>query len=302
MGAAFKQMPRESFYASTKCGEADGDAVRKSLEKSLTRMNLQSVDFFHIWCVVTLDQWRKRVEGGAVAAAVKAKEEGLVSHVVVSSHLPGDELKDVLAEGPFEGVTLGYCALNFPFRQAAVDAAAEMQLGVVTMNPLGGGLIPRNPERFDFLRGPSDKNVVEAAIRFNVSNPAITCALVGFSNKEHVDQAVAAVEGFEPYPAEHVERLRREALAAYDGLCTGCGYCMPCPSGVAIPKLMDGYNHKILKTEGSVADRLRWHWSLTPEAAAACTLCGACEDKCTQHLPIRERMKEIAELAGEKKD
>ena len=40
--------------------------------------------------------------------------------------------------------------------------ATERKLGVVTMNPLGGGLIPQNAERFDFLRGPDDPTVVEA--------------------------------------------------------------------------------------------------------------------------------------------
>ena len=93
----------------------------------------------------------------------------------------GDEFKQVLAEGHFEGVTLGYCAINFPFRQAAVDAAGGRGLGVVTMNPLGGGLIPQQRRAAGFLRRPEDRSVVEAAIRFNISQPAITAALVGFT-------------------------------------------------------------------------------------------------------------------------
>jgi hypothetical protein len=42
--------------------------------------------------------------------------------------------------------------------------------------------------------------------------------------------------------------------------------------------------------------RLKWHWGTGPEAASVCTLCGACEEKCTQHLPIRERLKEVAKV------
>ena len=136
IGAAVRRMNRKRVYLSTKCMEADGAKLRKSLEKSLKRLNTSYIDFFHIWCIVNPDQWKQRKKGGAVAAAMKAKDEGLIRHLAVSSHLPGKDLGKLLAEGVFEGVTLGYCALNFPYRQKALDAAAKMHLGVVTMNRL----------------------------------------------------------------------------------------------------------------------------------------------------------------------
>ena len=297
-GAAIKQMEPGSYYVSTKCSRPDGDELRKSLEKSLKRLGVQRIDFFHIWCVVTLDQWAERKTGGAVAAALKAKDEGLIGHLCVSSHLPGDQLREVLEEGYFEGVTLGYSAINFPYRAKALDAAEEMNLGVVTMNPLGGGLIPQNPNVFGHICQPGDKSIVEAAIRFNVSHSAITSALVGFSNKQHVDEAVAAVENFQLYDQQRLDEIKQNIHASFDNLCTGCGYCLPCPQGVNIPRLMDAYNRKILGDgdDQKIIDRLANHWSMKPSAAKECTQCGECEKKCTQHLPICERMKEIAEL------
>ena len=297
-GAAIKQMKPGTFYVSTKCGSPDGNVLRASLEKSLKRLNVEKIHFFHIWCVVTLDQWKQRQDGGAIAAVIKAKEEGLIEHVVVSSHLPGAQLAQVLKEGPFEGVTVGYCAINFPYRQLAVDAAGKMGIGVVTMNPLGGGLIPENAQTFDFLRGPGDSTVTAAALRFNISQPAITSALVGFANKQQVDEAVAAVQDFKPYTQEHIDSIRSKVMTAFNSLCTGCGYCLPCPEGIKIPQMMDAYNHRLLASPGkkdkAISDRLKWHWNEVPQSAKACSLCGACETKCTQRLPIRERMKEVA--------
>ncbi len=296
-GAAFRRMPRESFYCSTKCSASDGGEVRASLEKSLRRMNVEKIDFFHIWCITSADQWPGRKSGGAVAAAMKAKEEGLVGHVAASLHLSGQEICEIVREGLLEGITLGYNMLNFPFRGSALECAAEMNIGVVTMNPLGGGLIPNNAERLDFLRGQGDRSVVEAAVRFNVSHPAITSALVGFTTKRHIDEAVAAVEDFRPYDAEHVENIKSRIGEGFDDLCTQCGYCLPCPEGVEIPKLMEAYNHKILgRGDQDIVNRLKWHWGLSPEEAGACVECGQCEDKCTQHLPIIERLKHIADL------
>ena len=299
-GAAFAHMDRSKFYCSSKCGSPDGATFRESLEKSLKRLGVEQIDFFHVWCVLTMEAWQGRKDGGAVAAAMKAKEEGLIGHVVVSSHLKGEELAQVLGEGYFEGVTLGYCAINFPYRQRAVDAAEELDLGVVTMNPLGGGMIPDNADRFAFLQGSQDRSVVEAALRFNVSQPAITSALVGFSTKEQVDQAVAAVSDFQPFDAQRIEQIRQQVLGAFDGLCTGCGYCVPCPVGVDIPRMMDSYNQNVLYGEPKkMIPRLKYHWGMKPEQAAACSMCGKCEKVCTQHLPIRERLKEIAALGDQ---
>lgn len=298
-GRALRALPRDSYYVSTKCAEADGGKLRESLERSLGRLNTGWIDFFHIWCLLRPGDLPQRTAGGAIAAAQKAREEGLIRHLVVSTHLGGDDIAAVLATGLFEGVTLGFNVLNSPFRTRGLEAALRCRVGVVTMNPLGGGLIPRNPARFDFIRGPRDRDVVEAALRFNISQPAVTAALVGFANMAEVDAAVAAAEGFTPYPAAHVGRIQANLAAGFDGLCTGCGYCLPCPGGLEIPKWMDVYNQRILEGgDDAMRNRMKWHWSLAPEGAAECLQCGDCEQACTQHLPIRERLAAIAALAG----
>ncbi len=301
IGAAVKQMTPGTFYVSTKSNASEGDKLRADLETSLERLNVEKIDFFHIWYILSKEAWQGRKKGGAIAAAMKARDEGLIGHLALSSHMPGAELGEVLADGVVEGVTLGYCAINFPYRAEAVRAAGKLRLGVVTMNPLGGGLIPQNAERFDFIRSPDDPSVVAAALRFNVSHPAITSALVGFTTKEHVDEAVEAVENFQPYDQAHIDAVREKILDSFEGLCTGCGYCLPCPAEVDIPKMMDTYNMKILSGGDNkpMLGRLKWHWNLPLDHAAACTLCGECEEKCTQKLPICDRMKEIAALAEE---
>lgn len=297
-GHAFKTMPRDSFYVSTKCGVTEGPKLRESLERSLTRLNVDHIDFFHIWCLLRPDQLQQRILGGAVATAQKAKEEGLIKHLVVSAHMDGGDIAGVLETGLFEGITLGYNAINFPYREAGVAHAAKQGLGVVAMNPLGGGVIPANAERLAFLQAPGDRSIVESALRFNVSNPAITCALVGFSNTDEVDQAVAAVQNFQPYPESHVANIKEQLAKSFDGICTGCGYCLPCPAALEIPKFMDVYNQRILGSNDAILrQRLREHWAMSPDLAAACMECGACEQECTQHLPIIDRLRSIASLA-----
>ena len=72
---------------------------------------------------------------------LRAREDGRIGHLVFSTHLTGEEIRTVIDEGIFEGVTLGYNASNFAYRQAGIRAAREAGLGVVVMNPLGGGVL-----------------------------------------------------------------------------------------------------------------------------------------------------------------
>ena len=295
VGYALSQVPRQSFYLSTKSGHADGGDLRAQLERSLKRLRVDSIDFFHVWCLMDLDNWEQRLRGGAVEAALKAKEEGLVQHVVCSTHMQGADIERVLEANVFEGVTLGYNAINFPYRTEAVRAAAERNLGVVAMNPLGGGVIVQNPDRFAFLCDEGRASVLEGALRFVVGEPRITSALVGFANVDEVDAAISAIDGFEGYGDDHAERLRRHIEDSFDGLCTGCGYCLPCPEGIPIPKYMDAANHVILNG-GDVASakgRFKWQWGIKEDMASCCTDCGDCEARCTQHLPITTRLREL---------
>ncbi|MCK4503279.1 MAG: aldo/keto reductase [Desulfuromonadales bacterium] len=294
-GHALRQLPRNSFYVASKCSRDNGDDLRKSLERSLKRLGVEQIDFFYIWHLMNLQDWDKRKAGGAIEAALKAQEEGLIGHLCCSSHMDGEDLAVVLKEDIFAGVLLGYNALNFPYRRHAVEQAGKLKLGVVTMNPLGGGLIPQNPERFDFLKTVATDTVVSAALRFNLSHPDVTTALVGFTNHQEIDQAVAAATDFAPINQSQQQELFKQIEASFDDLCTGCGYCLPCPVNIPIPKYLDSYNQLILNggDRQAVLNRYRMHWNITPQQAKECVRCGACEERCTQHLPIMDRLAEL---------
>ncbi|MCX6050219.1 MAG: aldo/keto reductase [Chloroflexi bacterium] len=112
---------------------------------------------------------------------------------------------------------------KFPFQDYAqlIDRAAEQQMGVIAIRVLAAGALSgsatRHPlaaqavapitsgqdlaedaalaQAFHFLvaEGYAD-NLVEAAIRFAISNKAISTALVGISSLAQLEQALASVE------------------------------------------------------------------------------------------------------------
>ncbi len=311
-GAAFREMlktrRKKPFYVATKTFGGTPSDVRIDLENSLKRMGLDYIDFYHVWCIMSPEGYRERVRNGVLKEFEKLKDEGLIKHICVSSHMAGADIRNILADYPFEGILLGYSIMNFAYRNEGVEAAHAANAGVVVMNPLGGGIIPQNADKFSFVKTKPEETVVEGALRFLINDRRITTSLVGFANKPQLAEAIAAVDGFHKLEDKEVSKIRDNLRKSFNELCTTCGYCNICPEEIPIPKLMDSFNHYILanKKPEALINRLKWHWGIEIENDVffRCNKCGACEKKCTQHLPIRERLKivkDIVENAREKK-
>ena len=301
-GEAFKQM-NGGFYVSTKCGlwnAKDGCEARMLLERSLKRMGVEKINFYHLWSIKTMDDFHSHMKkGGIYEAAVQAREEGLIDHICFSTHLNGKEIAEVAKTGLFEGVTLGYNAVNFAYRREGVEACHKAGMGVVTMNPLGGGIIPQNPDYFSFIRQGSDDSLCVAALKFLIAQPEITVALSGMKSVAEVEENVKAAENILPSTPEALEAMAEYLNQNLDSLCTTCGYCDSCPQGVPIPKLMEAYNQYLLdgKDDSKILSRLSGHWGIPASEAGGCIACGQCEALCTQKLPIIERLNYIASIS-----
>ena len=297
-GVAFKEMKKsravKPFYVATKTVKKERGDIRQELEQSLKRMGLDYIDFYHVWCIMTQDDYIDRKTRGALEAFEQLQAEGLIKHICVSTHMEGSNVGEMLQDYPFAGVLLGYSAMNFSFRDQGLDAAYRLNRGVVVMNPLGGGIIPQQPEIFKFVCTREDETVVEGALHFLFNDPRISVSLVGFANQNELDETIRAVETFQPISAAKIQEIRQNLTEAFNQLCTGCKYCDDCPEGIAIPKLMDAYNHYMLSgNPRNMLNRLKWHWAIKWDDAqlALCSACGSCVSACTQSLPIIERIE-----------
>lgn len=300
MGLAINEMKKQQlpFYISSKSSKSNGDKLRAQLEDSLKRLNVDKIDFFHCWYLLSMEGWENRKKGGAIDAILKAKAEGLIEHVVFSTHMQGPDIRKVIEENVFEGVTLGYSAINFPYRQEGIQAAAEKNMGVVVMNPLGGGVIPNNEKSFEFLKIRPEQSILDGALQFLYSHENITVSLVGFRNKDDIDTAVKTVEG-EPYPTSEIERIKNKITAEFDDLCTSCMYCKDCPEGIPVWKFVETANSFYLDGSAKMSDRLKYYWGIDIKELDKCSECRECEAACTQKLPILERFESLKEKLAE---
>jgi predicted aldo/keto reductase-like oxidoreductase len=305
-GIALKQMAdnRSSYYVSTKGTPVafdTADKARGAVEKSMKRLNVDKIDFYHVWCIRRVDQYELAMKkGGQYEGLIRCKEEGLIGNIVISIHLPGPQIKNIIQRNEFEGVLLGVNILNFPYRWEGIQAAYEAGLGVVAMNPLAGGLIPRHEKQLAFL-ADGNETPTQTALRFCINCPQITVTLVGITRKEHIDAACGIADAACPFADEDIDRIRAHVSKNMNGLCTGCGYCVKCcPENIPVANYMQVYNEKPLfnRTKKEMLEKIKsnYTWGLLVDRAAdagACIECIACEEACTQHLNIIERLKEI---------
>lgn len=303
-GIALSQVKRSDVYVTSKTNfntlkseKPTRDDFRRRLETSLERLKTDYIDFYHMWCMMNLESWERHMDV-IYKFFEEAKSEGLIRNIVFSSHMQGNDIETVVDSGKFKGMLIGYNALNYRFRQSGIEAAHKNGMGVVVMNPLGGGMIPQNPDAFKYLTEGMDLTVPQAALRFVASHKEITVTLAGCTTKAHVDDAVKAVENLQEMTAKEVVKKYEDKGVSLNNLCTGCGYCVKgCPMEIAIPKFMDAYNQYIFTGEkANILDRLDMHWDMLKDSASDCIACGKCEIACTQHLPIIERLKEISTL------
>jgi uncharacterized protein len=97
---------------------------------------------------------------------------------------------------------------------------------------------------------------------------------------------------------DEVEKRYRELMNTG---CTGCGYCLPCPSGVDIPTCFEVYDNLYLsrnENEGKLIYAAKAGGIIRGDIlgyASQCVQCGHCLEKCPQHIDIPTMLKAIAE-------
>jgi len=307
-GKAFKTLDKP-IYVSTKSSiqsQPKADDIRQRIDEALKRMHIEKITFFHMWCIMNWEHFEKVIApGGPYEGALKARDEGLVDHVVFSTHANGADIRKMCESRLFEGVTLGYNIFNHSNRYDGILAAHENDMGVAIMNPLGGGMVPSAAEKLGFIVRKEGDSVVQAALRFVLSHKEVTTALAGMGTVQHVEEnAVTGTIGIHPDP-DLVSAIKADYKDLGQALCTACSYCLPCPEQIRIPAILSALNHHFMEMPETAVSFYNFFKKITGDKwvpASQCSDCGLCETRCTQHLEIRQLLKQAVELFESESD
>jgi len=306
-GKALKDGYREKAFISSKwcpwnlkVEETDvpsAECMRKRLEESLSRLDVEHVDFYQLWSINNPEHWQAATgPGGMLDGVRRAMDEGLVKHTGFTTHDSVENLLDYLPDADWcEVILVSYNMLEARYAPV-ITKARELGIATIVMNPVAGGrLVGRSPVLESLAKEVGARDVPDLALRWLLSNPHLDTYISGISRKSDVDAAVAAAEAG-PFDEEKLARINafiaghtREKVK----FCTACGYCKPCPQGINIPAIMACiYEDRFWGLRESAVKRYR---RIKGPRAPACTACGQCEEKCTQKLKISEEMAYAAE-------
>lgn len=312
LGRALKNGYREKVILSSKCSpwikkvrdddDGSADSVRRRIEETLLRLDVDYLDFYQVWNVCNRESWETATKpGGMVEGIKKAIADGLVRHTGFTTHDSKENLLEYLPQADWcEALLVSYNLMNLGYAPV-IEKAHELGIAMIVMNPMGGGKFAEaSPVLAQLAKEVGAASVPDLAVRFVLGNPAVDTILCGMTKMTDVDETVAAAKrpALTAAQMDKVHAFFDERSRKNVSFCTACNYCMPCPTGINIPGIMGLiYEDRFFGLKDAAKGGYRWVGQVK---ADACIKCGECEKKCTQHLSIMKEMAYAAETYGGK--
>ena len=309
VGKALKNGYREKVRLATKMPTwlvEKYEDFDKYLNEQLEKLQTDHLDYYLLHGL-NKNRWPKIKDIGVFYWAKKAKADGRIRYLGFSFHDDYELFEKILEDSEhftFCQIQLNYMDSEYQAGVKGLKLAASKGLAVVIMEPIKGGKLAVTPPKAVqdvWDRAEKKRKPAEWALQWVWSHPEVSVVLSGMSEMKHVEENVEYAGRSSPFVISEKDlALIEEAKQAYLSLgfvgCTGCRYCMPCPSGVAIPDILGLYNEYYMSGQNNSVKQKYWKKITRKTHSSNCVSCGECESKCPQELPIRKFMRETAQM------
>ncbi len=220
-------LQRESgrFFLATKTGARTAKAAREELHRSLDRLGVDHVDLWQLHNLADPIDWDTALSpGGAIEAAVEAREQGLVRWIGVTGHgaqiaanhrrsVARFDFDSVLLPYNFITMRLPYYAENF---DALVATCAEHRIAVQTIKSIAlrpwVGRERTHSTWYEPLNATED---IDRAVWWVLGRPGVFLNTVG--DVDLLPRVLDAADRFEKQPTDSemmamVDRSKAEPL------------------------------------------------------------------------------------------
>ena len=307
LGKAIKaglSVPRNQIYITTKIPPTpDADTMRRYIDESLNRLNLDYLDCLGIH---GLNTWQHlewvQAKNGCMQAVEEAINDGRVRHIGFSTHGSLDVILAAINTDFFEFVNLHYYYF-FQHNAPAIQLTTEKDMGVFIISPADkGGKLYTPPQTLKELCYPFTP--LNLNYRFLLSDNRINTLSIGPAKPEEL---VISPELF-----DHPNELTKAEIDIFEKLenqennvlltnkCSQCYACLPCPENIHIPEVLRLRNLALaydMKDYGEYRYGMfenAGHW-FPGMKANRCTECGDCLPKCPENLDIPTLLKDTHE-------
>lgn len=304
--ALVQRYDRDKFFIATKlpmwlCNSYED--YGKFFSQQLENLGVDYVDYYLLHALAR-DSINKHTEIGMFKFIQELKASGKAKYVGFSYHDDYATFEKLVTQNhnsiDFVQLQINYLDWDSMETGKCYDLCVKYDLPVIVMEPVKGGSLADISSKINGLlkTAKPDKSIASWAISYAASYPNILTVLSGMSNLEQLNDNINTLTDFEPLSDEDYEILKavtKEIQAMELIPCTGCGYCIDCPSGINIPNIFTIYNS--MQHGTTVFDAGKVYSQIDePNRADKCIDCGTCSILCPQKITIPENLKKITKI------
>ena len=304
VGKVMSKLPRDSFYLATKLPIWAIDSLDKAREIFDTQLEHLHSEYVDYYLLHALDEqkWEKCLKLGIVDFLVEQKRLGRIRKLGFSFHAPYAVFKRIIdhRRWDFCQIQLNYMDTEHQAGLQGLAYAEAKGIPCVIMEPVKGGTLASLPEYASapLKAAAPQSSIASWAFRYLAGFDNVRVILSGMSSEEQLEDNLGTFSPYIPL-SDHEKVALDEAIAALKSRpnngCTRCKYCMPCASGVEIPRIFSIWNEYQRYQNDVMA--AKDYKDIRPYGRAQCCIrCGKCEAACPQKIKIRDELKAIASM------
>lgn len=268
---------RDKFVLATKSMARTKEGMAKDIDISLSNLRTDYIDLYQVHNPNKKDLDTVISSGGALEALLEAKVCGKIGHIGITLHSV-ELFEKALQYDWVETIMFPYNIVETQGEEL-IKECAKRNIGFICMKPLAGGAI-------------EDSNL---ALRFIASNNDVTVVIPGMAEEKEITQNAKSVSNTAPLDNKEKEKIKEITELLGTNFCRRCNYCAPCTVEINIPAvfLFEGYYSRYNLKEWATN-----RYNQLSSVASDCIKCGDCESRCPYNLPIRQMLKNVAEVMG----
>jgi predicted aldo/keto reductase-like oxidoreductase len=274
----------------------------KYLNEQLEKLQVEHIDFYLLHGL-NGSRWPKLMDLNVLEWSESAIADGRIGHLGFSFHDDFPAFKmivDAYEDWAFTQIQYNFMDIENQAGTRGLRYAASKGLAVIIMEPILGGRLVDPPNAVQQLWDSAEtkRKPADWALQWLWDQPEVSLVLSGMSNLQQVKENVASASDSEISKLSSDElKLVDEIREEYERLapipCTNCEYCLPCPSGVNIPRNFEIYNQYAMYNKLDQAKIAYNNWFAAEENASNCQDCQDCEELCPQKITISAWMPKI---------
>jgi predicted aldo/keto reductase-like oxidoreductase len=297
IGAALKDVRDECVLATKTASRTKRESLA-DFKTSLHRLKTDRLDLIQLHGIDDEKTLSKAMgSDGSLEMCKKARSEGLVDYIGITSHKPHVLIK-ATETNEFDTILVPLNVVTQQALEELIPLAKELDIGVAIMKPLSAktsklvtclynpslSLLSDEPE-LKTLLGQNTASMVRNALNFVLSQD-VSVVLTGFKSIEEVETAAQVGNEYR----ELTEAEKSHFSIQFDGKhCRDCGLCLPCPQNIDIAAILRFHT---LSTTYGLKNWAKKLYNGLEVNATDCTECGECEPKCPYKLPIMSMLKD----------